>query len=235
MYNTTLNQPYRAGGGFAPGVSGQASHILLQRVCYMLATGLMVSAMGAWVFRNLIGLQMPMFIGALVLIFVMSAVARKPGINVLVFYLFCLVEGGAIGPLLQMYVRNFGSGIVVEAFLLTAITVAGVGSYAYTSAKDFGFLGRGLVWALWGLIIFGLVSFFVMKMQTPMIVLGYEAIIVGVFTGFLLYDFSKIRLRYGPDDFIIASVSVYLDFLNLFLAILRILSILQGGGGGRRR
>lgn len=235
MYNTTLNQ---RGWGERPGApvgSGQASHILLQRVCYLLATGLMVSALGAWVFKDLWGLRMPMIIASFVLLFIMMSVARKPGVNVLVFYLFCLAEGGALGPLLSMYVRAFGSNIVWEAFLLTGITVAGVGSYAYTSGKDFNFLGRGLMWALVGIIIFGLVSVFFFQLHTPLIVLGYETIIVAVFTGFLLYDFSKIRLRYGPEDYTIAAVSVYLDFLNLFMAILNILAILQGGGGSRRR
>jgi FtsH-binding integral membrane protein len=58
--------------------------------------------------------------------------------------------------------------------------------------------------------------------------------IVGLFVGFALYDFSNIKLRYGPNDFVIATVALYLDFLNLFMAILRILMMLAGGGNSRR-
>ena len=98
------------------------------------------------------------------------------------------------------------------------------------SGKDFGFLGRFLFWALIGLIIVGFASWFVLALDTSVMVLGYETIFVAVFVGFLLYDFSNIRLRYSPEDYTMAAVQVYLDFINLFLAILRILSILQGGG-----
>ena len=56
-----------------------------------------------------------------------------------------------------------------------------------------------------------------------------------LFVGFTLYDFSNIKRRYGPNDYVIATVQLYLDFLNLFWFLLRILSILSGNGGGGRR
>jgi FtsH-binding integral membrane protein len=172
------------------------------------------------------------FIATFALIFVMRAVARKPGVNVLVFYLFSLAEGGMLGPYLGHFANHIpnGGNLIWEAFLLTSVTVAGVGGYAYMSGKDFGFLGRFLFWALIGLIIVGFASWFVLALDTSVMVLGYETIFVAVFVGFLLYDFSNIRLRYSPEDYTMAAVQVYLDFINLFLAILRILSILQGGG-----
>ena len=233
------NQP---GFNYAPApeyyaASGDQEHTLLQRVCFLLASGLVVSAMSAYIFQAAYGLFLPFFIGTLVLIFIMRAVARKPGINVLVFYLFSLAEGGMLGPLVGLYAHRFGSGIVWEAFLLTAITVAGVGGYAYTSRRDFGFLGRGLFWALLALILAGVALMFVhtAALHTTAIMLGYETIIVGIFVGFLLYDFSNIRRRYSPEDYVMAAASVYLDFINLFVAILQILGAIQGGGGGRRR
>jgi FtsH-binding integral membrane protein len=221
---------------YAPSAAQQ--HVLLQRVSYLLATGLLVTALGAWTFRDLPAATFfPILIAVFVLLFAMRAVARKPGINVLVFYLFSLAEGAFIGPWLASYVKHVpnGGNLVWEAFLLTAITVAGVGSYAYTSGKDFGFLGRALMWALFAAIIFGVASWFIAGLGTPVVFLGYESIIVAIFVGFLLYDFSNIRLRYSPEDYTLATVNVYLDFLNLFLAILNILAMLQGGGTSRRR
>lgn len=212
-------------------------NLLLQRVCYLLASGLVVSAMSAYVFQDFAGLSIPFFLVGLLLIFVMPAVARKPGLNVFMFYVFSLVMGGMIGPTVSTYAHHFGAGIVWEAFVLTAITVAGVGGYAYTSGRDFGFLGRTLFWALLALIIVGVAIAFIQTpaLHTTTVMLGYETIIVGIFIGFLLYDFSNIRRRYSPDDYVMAATSVYLDFVNLFLAILRILGALQGGGGSRRR
>jgi FtsH-binding integral membrane protein len=215
-------------------------HTLIQRVCFLLASGLLISALGSWATQGLPpemlnAMWLPTMLLMFGLIFVMKAVARKPGVNVFVFYLFCLVEGAWLGPLLALYATAFGPSLVAEAFLLTAVTVAGVGGYAYTSGKDFGFLGKGLMWALVGLILFGFAWMFVYTLHTPVVMLGYDIIGVAIFVGFLLYDFSKIRLRYSPEDYTMAAVNVYLDFVNLFLFILNILAMLQGGGSSSRR
>ena len=217
------------------------SDVLLQRVCFLLASGLIVSAVAAWVFQDAFALMLPFMIGTFVMLFVMRAVAQRPGVNVLAFYVFCLAEGGLLGPLLSQYARFFGPGIIAEAFLLTSIAVAGVGGYAYTSGRDFGFLGRTLMWSLVGVILISFLGYFAFAMNPGMTMdhrlfsLALNIGIVALFTGFLLYDFSNIRLRYGPQDYTMAAVSVYLDFLNLFLAILNILAMLSGNGGIRRR
>ncbi|HET6386850.1 MAG TPA: Bax inhibitor-1/YccA family protein [Armatimonadota bacterium] len=229
-YRSTSN---RSQLGYVPSQTQQ--HTLIQRVSYLVASGLLVSALSSYAFRGAVNYWLGFMIAMFALIFVMRMVARKPGINVLCFYLFSVAMGGMLGPLLMAYVKGFGADIVWESFLLTAIAVIGIGGYAYTSGKDFGFLGRFLFWALLALIIVGVLSWFVVSLNTPLIMLGYDCIGVAIFTGFLLYDFSNIRLRYSPEDYTIAATQVYLDFVNLFLFILNILAILQGGGGTRRR
>jgi len=51
----------------------------------------------------------------------------------------------------------------------------------------------------------------------------YQVCGVLVFTGYILYDTSMIIHRFGPDDYIIASVELYIDLINLFLFILSLL------------
>jgi FtsH-binding integral membrane protein len=50
-----------------------------------------------------------------------------------------------------------------------------------------------------------------------------------LFSGYILYDTSNIMHHMGPDDYILAAVSLYLDIINLFLYLLEILRMLQGG------
>ena len=50
-----------------------------------------------------------------------------------------------------------------------------------------------------------------------------------VFVGYILYDTSNLIHVLGPDDYIIAAVQLYLDIINLFLYLLEILRMLQGG------
>jgi FtsH-binding integral membrane protein len=57
--------------------------------------------------------------------------------------------------------------------------------------------------------------------------LALASITILVFSGLLVFDTWRLRNVYGPDDYVAAAVQIYLDLLNLFLAILRVL-------GGRR-
>ena len=50
-----------------------------------------------------------------------------------------------------------------------------------------------------------------------------------LFCGFILYDTSNLLHLYGPDDYVEASIALYLDIINLFLYLLEILRMLQGG------
>ena len=86
----------------------------------------------------------------------------------------------------------------------------------------------------WSAKQWGLLAWLVPGMASAPIQLAYSGGIVVLFTGFLFYDFSNIRLRYRLDDYVIASIQLYLDFVNLFWAILRILLIISGNGGGGR-
>jgi FtsH-binding integral membrane protein len=207
--------------------------MLLQRVCYLLCTSLVVTGLTAYVSRDLSpGLALPLFIGALACIFALNVAARVPVLNLVLFYTFSVLEGLMMGPILSYVVRYVpnGSGMISLAFTLTAVTVGGVGTWIWCTTRDYGNLGRTLFIAIWVAIGLNVLMWFVPGMRTAPIQLLYSAGIVVLFTGFLFYDFSNIRERYSLDDYVIASINLYLDFINLFWAILLILS-----GGGRSR
>jgi len=139
-----------------------------------------------------------------------------------------------MGPLLMSIARGypFGAAVIGEAALLSAVIVAGLGSYVWISGKDFGGIGKFLIFALIGLLVVGLVRFFVAF--SPGVNLLYAFVGAAIFVGFTLYDFSNIKFRYGPNDYVIATVALYLDFLNLFWFLVQILLSLSGGGSSRR-
>jgi FtsH-binding integral membrane protein len=211
--------------------------MLLQRVCYLLFTSLVVTGLTAYVSRDLSpGLALPLFIGMLVCIFALRVAAQVPVLNLVLFYAFSVMEGLMAGPVLSSIVRYVpnGAGMISLAFSLTAVTVGGVGTWVWCTTRDYGNLGRTLFVALWVAIGLNVLMWFVPGMRTAPIQLLYSVGIVVLFTGFLFYDFSNIRERYSLDDYVIASINLYLDFVNLFWAILRILLILSGNGRGRR-
>ena len=228
-FNNPYNAPYYT-------ASRAQEAALIQRVSYLLCTTLLVTAAAAW-YADHIGLGpqwfLPLMIGTFVIVFALSFARTSPGLGLALLYGLSVMEGLLMGPLLGMIARGYqyGATIIGEAAGLSALLVAGLGTYVWISNRDFGGLGRMLFWGLIGLLVVGLISFFVH--MGPAGHLIYAIAGAALFVGFTLYDFSNIKRRFGPNDYVIATVQLYLDFLNLFWFLLQILLTLSGGGGRR--
>ncbi len=236
MNNFSQNPYNRAGsyGQSAPTVAG--ANVLIQRVSYLLCTALLVTAATAWWAGSHVSPQLfwPLSIGTLGCVFAIGATRANPKLGLFLLYVLSALEGMLMGPLLTLIARGYpyGAAVIGESALLSAVIVAGLGSYVWISGKDFGGIGKFLMPALIGLIVVGLVRFFVAF--SPGVNLLYAFVGMAIFVGFTLYDFSNIKFRYGPNDYVQATVSLYLDFLNLFWFLVQILLSLSGGGSSRR-
>ena len=229
-FSPNSNSPYYAGGQSIAGANS-----LISRVSYLLCTALLVTAAAAWWAAQAHlnpALFLPLMIGTLVCVVGLSFTRTKPGISLALLYALSVMEGLLMGPLLNVIARGYsnGAGVIGEAATLSAVIVAGLGAYVWISGKDFGGIGKFLFWALLGLIVVGLLGFFLTF--SPGMTLLYSLVGAAIFVGFTLYDFSNIKFRYGPNDYVIATVALYLDFLNLFWFLVQIL--LSLGGGSRR-
>jgi len=227
------NYPYYSSSPMVSAPSASAQMVLVQRVAFLLASALILTAgAAAWAAQAQLSpaLFMPLAIGTIVCAFAIGAASRSnPALGMVLLYVLSALEGLLIGPMLGAIARGFaqGSMIIGEAASLSAILVAGLGSYAWISNKDFGSLGKALFWALLGLIVVGLIGMFVSMGGFGSLL--YALVGTVIFCGFVLYDVSNIKLRYGPQDAVAATVALYLDFLNLFLFLLRILLAFSGG------
>lgn len=146
--------------------------------------------------------------------------------NVILVLLFTLVEGVFIAPFLMIAERS-NPGITGQAGVLTLSTFGVLSLYALVSKRDFSAWGSFFFVGLWVLIATSLLNmFFPSALGTLWIAAGT----VLVFSGLLVFDTWRIVRsgQYGPDDYVPAAVNIYLDLLNLFLAIITLL-------GGRRR
>jgi len=146
--------------------------------------------------------------------------------NLLYVFIFTFVEGLFIAPYLYM-AESRSPGIIGQAGLLTLSTFGVLTLYAVVSRRDFSAWGSFFIVGLWVLIASSLISFF---FPTTLGSLWIAAVTVLVFSGLLVFDTWRIVRsgQYGPNDYVPAAVNIYLDLLNLFLAIIRLLS------GGRR-
>jgi len=126
-----------------------------------------------------------------------------------------------------MYFEMGMGKVVLQALMLTASVFIALTSYVMVTKKDFSFLGGGLFAALLVLIVWGFLnSFFDFGLGGRMV---FSLIGALVFCGYILYDTSLVMHHFGPDDYIPAAVTLYLDIINLFLYLLELLRMLQGG------
>ena len=146
--------------------------------------------------------------------------------NLLFVLLFTFIEGIWISPFLFMAERG-SPGIVGQAGILTLSTFGVLSLYAVLSKRDFSAWGSFFIVGLWVLIATSLINMFVGSALGSLWIAGGTVL---VFSGLLVFDTWRIVRSgaYGPEDYVPAAVNIYLDLLNLFLAILSLL-------GGRRR
>jgi FtsH-binding integral membrane protein len=118
----------------------------------------------------------------------------------------------------------FAPEIVLEAVVLTAAIVGGLAAYSFHATrkgKDFTFMGPFLFSALWAMVLWGFIQLFFRPGPVGMTI--YSLLGAFLFSAYIVYDVHLLIARHSLDDYIWASVVLYLDIINLFLYILQLL------------
>ena len=139
--------------------------------------------------------------------------------NIGLVLLFNFVMGVIISPTLFFYGRT-QPGLIGQAAVLTIGAFGILTLYAFVSRRDFSAWGSFLVVGVWVLIGTMLLNFF---FQNSTVDLWLASVAVLLFSGLLVFDTWRLRNHYGPDEYVGASVQIYLDLLNIFMALLRVL------------
>ena len=134
---------------------------------------------------------------------------------------FTALEAYSISVIVSFY----NSRIVLEALVITLGIFIGLTLFACQTKYDFTSWMPYLFGALWGLIIFGFLAVFLPANSTTELIYGGLAALV--FSAYILVDTQLIMRHYHVEEEIAAAMSLYLDIINLFLAILRILNSQQ--------
>ena len=180
-------------------------------VCAGLAMALQISPLMS------IGLS----IGGLVLLFVTLRKADTAA-GLLWVFAFTGMEGASLGYMLNHYAGMAnGPQLIMQALGLTAVVFVTLSGYAITTKKDFSFMRGFLLAGLVIAIVAGIANIFI---GSGVVFMALNAGIALLMTGFILFDTSRI-VNGGETNYIRATVSLYLDFLNLFIAILHLLGV----------
>lgn len=142
----------------------------------------------------------------------------------LMFILYSVINGALLSSIFLIYTASS----IATVFFITAGTFATMALIGYTTKTDLSSMGKYLFMALIGLIIATLVNFFI-KSSGFDYILSYVGVLI--FVGLTAYDSQKIKqmLLQAPDAgegaqkiALLGALSLYLDFINLFLYLLRI-------------
>jgi hypothetical protein len=208
------------------------------RVNAWMAAGVGLTGLAAYAVSQSTALLEMLFTGGMVwltmfapLIFVMIFASRlnkmKPATAVAMFLAFAVVMGVSLAPIFIIYT----GGSITSVFAITAVTYTALALYGYMTKRDLSAWGKILFMGVIGLIV----SSIAMMVMTrgfnmtinPLFFMVFNMIGVLIFAALTAYDTQKIKQIYlvngGAGNLaIVGALTLYLDFINLFLFLLRL-------------
>jgi modulator of FtsH protease len=176
-------------------------------------------------------LEMPRWIhlatfgGSIVLLWFVLPRTANSATGIGVVFAITGLMGFGLGPILSMYASlPKGPEIIATAFGGTGAIFLGLSGYALTTRKDFSFMGGFLMAGLLLVFVAALANIF---LEMPALSLAVSAIVIALMSGFILYDTGRM-VNGGETNYVLMTVSLYLNIYNLFVSLLQLLGILSG-------
>jgi uncharacterized protein len=166
-----------------------------------------------------------LFLGTLGLVFFMSFRVHTLSVGMAtgLFYLYA----GLLGLMLASVFMVYTGTSIARVFFITAASFGALSLYGYTTQRDLTAIGSFLIMGLFGLILAMIVNIFLASSALDFVI---SAVGVLVFAGLTAYDTQRIKEMYDVSDdgtvvgrkAVMGALSLYLDFINMFLMLLRL-------------
>lgn len=160
-----------------------------------------------------------------IIVLIIAAITRRrenKSLSRLNCYSVSFLLGISTFPTILYYVSAMGSVMVLFSLGITTTIFGGLALYSSKTKKDFTFLGGTLFAGLIALILISLVGLFI-RSEVYNLALAWLGIMI--FSGYVLYDIQIIkRSAFTEDDVPGLALNLFLDFINIFIYVLRIVS-----------
>ena len=218
------------------GSLSQAFPALMRKVYVWMTLALAISGLTAYgvahsenlmtlIFTNRV-LFWGLIIAELALVFSVTAAINRLSLTVatLLFILYSVVNGATLAFIFAVY----STAVITKVFFITAGTFAAMALYGYFTKSDLSKMGKIAFMAVIGLIIASLVNLF---LHSPVLDLIVSYVGVLTFVGLTAWDTQKIKQMLAMQEYadenaqklaLTGALSLYLDFINLFIYLLRI-------------
>jgi FtsH-binding integral membrane protein len=204
-----------------------ARNRLVSKVFFGLFMSLLTAFVGLAVGRYVPpALIMVAIVAELVMIVVAMFIQRSRRIGMGFVLAFTFISGMTTYPIIAFYVSQLGATLVMEAAGVTAAAFLISAVVASRTDFDFSFLAGFLFIGLLALLLMGLVSLFISFSSVAQMI--YCVLGIAIFIGYVLFDINRLA-HHGVSEGQVPWVvlSLYLDILNLFLFVLRLMGVLQ--------
>lgn len=180
----------------------------------------MTSGLNAWMTLHPI-MGVLSFIGVMMLLMFCVAMTKESFFGVFFLLVFTFVMGSMLSTAIEnvLKVPN-GSLIVAQAAIGTIVVTFTCGLYAMVTKRDFSSIGGALFGMLIGIIV---VSMLNMWLQLPFLNLVISCVALCVFSLYLIFDIQS-GVNGGETNYIMLTMNIYLDIINIFINLLSILS-----------
>ena len=214
----------------------QAFPVLMRKVYVWMTLALVITGFTAYGVANSPGVLQAIYtnpvifwgliIAEFALVIGVSAAINRLSLTTatLMFLLYSVINGAMLSSIFLVYTQSS----ITTVFFITAGTFGAMALVGYTTKTDLTTMGKYLFMALIGLIIATLVNLF-LKSSGMTMILSYVGVLI--FVGLTAYDSQKIKemLLQAPDAgegaqklALLGALTLYLDFINLFIYLLRI-------------
>ncbi len=215
----------------------EAFPALMRKVYLWMTMALVISGMTAYIVASSPAILQMIFgnsivfwgllIGELALVIGLSSMLNRISLTTatLLFALYSVLNGATLSSIFMIYTTSS----ITSVFLITAGTFGAMSLIGYTTKTDLSSMGKILMMALIGIIIATLVNVFFIKSSGFDLIISYVGVLI--FVGLTAWDTQKIKnlMLEAPDAgenmqklALIGALTLYLDFVNLFLYLLRI-------------
>lgn len=216
----------------------QSNALFMSRVYFWMMLGLAISGVVAYTIGTSPTLIETIFSSkflwiGLIILQLAAVVVLSAFINKLSLFLttFIYIAYAALsGITFSVIFIAFTQQSIAQAFFITAFAFIGLSAYGFITKRDLGPLGSFCMTGLFGLIGFIIVTMIFPSILTNAVAMTIDVLTILIFSGLTAYDTQKLKnfnISYGTSDVakkaaISGALMLYLDFINLFLSILRL-------------
>ncbi|MBC2373072.1 Bax inhibitor-1/YccA family protein [Listeria booriae] len=217
-----MNETYRSA---EHATAGATKAEIMQKVLNWFVISLVMATVGTVVGREIpFAFYIPLVVLEFALLIAMIFVRRSKSVSKIGYGLllaFAFVTGLVLAPTLQYYLNAGAGNAVLMAFATATVTFTVLGFVGAKMKTDLSFMAKGLFAALLIVVVISLISiFFPLSSLMSTIFAGAGTLL---FSLYILFDFNQIMKRdVTMKDVPLLAMSLYLDFLNLFLFLLRL-------------